>query len=178
MQLLMDGCSPLERAPPPPCYESSLHNSTGEPKPALSPRKMSRCILLLTLLNAITSPPQTIWYPGSSFGFLPNKDHDAAIHALDGLNGTQSISDIALTKELFNSTIHDDESTTDVKSTAPLSFTLSQRSRCQETSRRDTANKRSPELYASIVLLFLDGCSEWYVPVVFLTGQVLGIWIV
>jgi hypothetical protein len=27
------------------------------------------------------------------------------------------------------------------------------------------------------VLLFLDGCSEWYVSVVFLTGQVLGNWI-
>jgi hypothetical protein len=32
--------------------------------------------------------------------------------------------------------------------------------RCQETSTRDTANKRSLELCASIVLLFLGGCSE------------------
>jgi hypothetical protein len=48
---------------------------------------------------------------------------------------------------------------------------------CQETSTRDTANKRSLQLCASIVLLFLDGCSEWYVSVVFLTGQVLGNWI-
>jgi hypothetical protein len=39
---------------------------------------------------------------------------------------------------------------------------------------RDTANKRSPELCASIVLLFVDDCSEWYVSVVFLTGQVIG----
>jgi hypothetical protein len=44
---------------------------------------------------------------------------------------------------------------------------------CQETLTRDTANKCSLELCASIVLLFLDGCSEWYVSVVFLTGQVL-----
>ncbi len=42
---------------------------------------------------------------------------------------------------------------------------------CQETSTRDTANKRSLELCASIVLLFLDGCSKWYVSVVFLTCQ-------
>jgi hypothetical protein len=40
-------------------------------------------------------------------------------------------------------------------------------SACQETSMRDTANKCSLELCASIVLLFLDGCSEWYVSVVF-----------
>ncbi len=45
---------------------------------------------------------------------------------------------------------------------------------CQETSSRDTANKYSLELCASIVLLPLDGCSEWCVSVVFLTGQVLG----
>ncbi len=37
--------------------------------------------------------------------------------------------------------------------------------------------KHSLELCASIVLLFLDGCSEWYVSVVFLTSQVLGNWI-
>jgi hypothetical protein len=43
---------------------------------------------------------------------------------------------------------------------------------------RDTAEQRSLELSASIVLLFLDGCSKWYVSVVFLTGQVLSIWIV
>ncbi len=42
---------------------------------------------------------------------------------------------------------------------------------------RDTANRHSLELCASIVLLFLDGCSEWYDSVVFLTGQVLGNWI-
>jgi hypothetical protein len=42
---------------------------------------------------------------------------------------------------------------------------------------RDTANKHSLEICASIVLLFLDGCREWYVSVVFLTGQVLGNWI-
>jgi hypothetical protein len=48
---------------------------------------------------------------------------------------------------------------------------------CQETSTRDAANKHSLESCASIVLLFLDGCSEWYVSVEFLTGQVLGNWI-
>jgi hypothetical protein len=49
---------------------------------------------------------------------------------------------------------------------------------CQETSMRDTANKHSLELCASIVLLFLDRCSKWYVSVVFLTGgQALGNWI-
>ena len=48
---------------------------------------------------------------------------------------------------------------------------------CQETSTRDTANTRSLELCASIVFLFLDGCSEWYVSVEFLTGQVFGNWI-
>ncbi len=47
---------------------------------------------------------------------------------------------------------------------------------CRETSTRDTANKRSLELCASIVHVFLDGCSEWYFSVVFLTGQVLGNW--
>jgi hypothetical protein len=31
---------------------------------------------------------------------------------------------------------------------------------CQETSTRDTAHKLFLELCASIVLLFLDGCSE------------------
>jgi hypothetical protein len=41
---------------------------------------------------------------------------------------------------------------------------------------RDKANKHSLELCASIVLLFLDGCSKWYVSVVFLAGQVLGNW--
>ncbi len=52
------------------------------------------------------------------------------------------------------------------------------RCRCQEeTSTRDSANKHSLELCALIVLLFLDGCSKWYVSVVFLTGQVLGNWI-
>jgi hypothetical protein len=49
--------------------------------------------------------------------------------------------------------------------------------RCQETSMRDTAYKFSLKLCASIVLLFSDGYSEWYVSVVFLTGQVLGNWI-
>jgi hypothetical protein len=34
---------------------------------------------------------------------------------------------------------------------------------------RDTANKCSLELCASIVHLFLDGCSVWYVSVVFFT---------
>ncbi len=48
---------------------------------------------------------------------------------------------------------------------------------CQETSTRDTANKRSLELCASIMLLFLYGCSQWYVFVVFLISQVLGNWI-
>jgi hypothetical protein len=47
---------------------------------------------------------------------------------------------------------------------------------CQETSTRDTANKFPLELCASIVLIFLDGCSKWYVSVVFFTGQVLGNW--
>jgi hypothetical protein len=47
---------------------------------------------------------------------------------------------------------------------------------CQETSMRDTANQRSLEQFASIVHQFLDGCSNWYVSVVFLTGQVLGNW--
>jgi hypothetical protein len=41
---------------------------------------------------------------------------------------------------------------------------------CQDNSTRDTANKRSLELCASIVYLFLDGCSKWYVSIVFLTG--------
>ncbi len=48
--------------------------------------------------------------------------------------------------------------------------------RCQETSMRDTANKHSLELCASIVHVFLDGCSKWYVSVVFLAGQVLSNW--
>jgi len=47
---------------------------------------------------------------------------------------------------------------------------------CQEESIRDTVNKHSLELYASIVHVFLDGCSKWYFSVVFLTGQVLGNW--
>ena len=47
---------------------------------------------------------------------------------------------------------------------------------CQETSTRDTANKRFLELCASIVHVFLNGCSKWYVSVVFLAGQVLGKW--
>ncbi len=47
---------------------------------------------------------------------------------------------------------------------------------CQEISTRDTANKRSLELCVSIAHVFLDGCSEWYFSVVFLTGQVLGKW--
>jgi hypothetical protein len=47
---------------------------------------------------------------------------------------------------------------------------------CQETSTRDTANKRSLELCASIVHVFLDSCSKWYFSVVFLTGQVFGNW--
>jgi hypothetical protein len=42
---------------------------------------------------------------------------------------------------------------------------------------RDTANKHSLELCASIVFLFLDGCSGWNVSVVLLTGQVLSNWI-
>jgi hypothetical protein len=46
----------------------------------------------------------------------------------------------------------------------------------QETSTRDTDNIRSLELCASIVHLFLESCSEWYVSVVFLTGQELGNW--
>ncbi len=58
----------------------------------------------------------------------------------------------------------------------PVGMTTSLDGCCQETSTRDTANKCSLELCASIVLLFLDGCSEWYVSVVFLTGQVLGNW--
>ncbi len=41
---------------------------------------------------------------------------------------------------------------------------------------RDTANKRSLEFWASIVHLFLDGYSKWYVSVVFSTGQVIGNW--
>jgi hypothetical protein len=45
---------------------------------------------------------------------------------------------------------------------------------CQETSTRDTADKRSLELYAPIVLILLeDGCGEWCVSVVFLPGQVI-----
>jgi hypothetical protein len=47
---------------------------------------------------------------------------------------------------------------------------------CQKTSKRDTANKHSLELCASIVHVFLDGCSKWYFSVVFLTGQVLSNW--
>ncbi len=48
---------------------------------------------------------------------------------------------------------------------------------CQETSTRDTANKRSLELCAPIVLVLLeDGCGEWCVSVVFLPGQVIGNW--
>ncbi len=44
---------------------------------------------------------------------------------------------------------------------------------CQQTSStRDTINKRSLELCASIVDVFLDGCGEWYVSIVFLAGQV------
>ncbi len=48
---------------------------------------------------------------------------------------------------------------------------------CQETSTRDTANKRSLELCATIVLVLLeDGCCKWCVSVVFLPGQVIGNW--
>jgi hypothetical protein len=47
---------------------------------------------------------------------------------------------------------------------------------CQKISRRDTSNKHSLKLCASVVHVFLDGCSKWYVSVVFLAGQVLGIW--
>jgi hypothetical protein len=47
---------------------------------------------------------------------------------------------------------------------------------CQETSTRDTANKCSLELCASIVHVFVYGCSKWYVSVVFFAGQVLGSW--
>ncbi len=42
---------------------------------------------------------------------------------------------------------------------------------------RDTANKCSLGLCASIVLLFLYGCSKWCVSVVFMTGKVIGNWI-
>jgi hypothetical protein len=41
---------------------------------------------------------------------------------------------------------------------------------------RDTASKRSLELCASIEHVFLDGCSEWYVSVVFLACQVFDNW--
>jgi hypothetical protein len=47
---------------------------------------------------------------------------------------------------------------------------------CQETSTRDAANTCSLELCASIVHVFLDGCNEWYVSVVFLAGQIFGNW--
>ena len=47
---------------------------------------------------------------------------------------------------------------------------------CQETSERDTANKRSLELCASIVLVFSGGCCVWCVCDVFLTGLVLSNW--
>ncbi len=47
---------------------------------------------------------------------------------------------------------------------------------CQETSERDTANKRSLELCASIVLIFECGCCVCCVCDVFLTGLVLGNW--
>jgi hypothetical protein len=44
---------------------------------------------------------------------------------------------------------------------------------CQETSTRDTANKRSLELCAPIVLVLLeDGCGKWC----FLPGQVVSNW--
>jgi hypothetical protein len=52
-----------------------------------------------------------MFYWGSSFGFLPNKDHVAALLALDGLI-IQSIRNIPLTKEIFKSAVHDDKSTT------------------------------------------------------------------
>jgi hypothetical protein len=72
---------------------------------------MSRYILPLTLSTAMTSPLQTTFYPGSSFGFLPNEDHVAALCALDEMI-TQLFCNVALTKELFQSTVHNDESTT------------------------------------------------------------------
>jgi hypothetical protein len=56
---------------------------------------------------------------------------------------------------------------------SPQHMPLHPSGRCQETSTRDAANKHSLELCASIVHVFLDGCSEWYVTVVFLAGQVL-----
>jgi hypothetical protein len=74
---------PLECTSPPPRYKGCLHNGTGKPTHALSPGMMSHSILLSTLLAAMTLPPQATSYPGSSFGFLPNKDHVAALRALD-----------------------------------------------------------------------------------------------
>ncbi len=73
----------------------------------------------------------------------------------------------------YQSGLHIDailESNEDNKDPAPVERKQKNRSICQETSTRDTAYKGSLELCASIVLLFLDGCSKWYVSVVFLAG--------
>jgi hypothetical protein len=47
---------------------------------------------------------------------------------------------------------------------------------CQENSTRDTANKLSLKLCASMGHVFWDDSSECYVSVVYLAGQVLGNW--